>query len=472
MAIGSVSNIWMNGRPSGLPENIEDQLAEAKREQVVTPIEEDISETESLRDTYKGFHSNLGEFLMAAMPLSDTSTFDVFSAASSDTQVAEVTAEAGAARGRYALDVTQQAQAHTLKVDLATGIADADATDLFSQDGQLSFFHGGSEYSYAITAGETSLNDLAQAIQAEDNGVTASVNNIGSPESPDYALILKSESTGAGQNLITSDGVNEGVALTAGGTDLFTGDWEQATSLPGQNAIFSVDGVEYERSSNTIEDVVDGLSLELTGGGVAEIAVQRDKDSVVQSIQKFVNAFNATQGYIDDKTSYDTENDKAGALLGSSLANNVQSRMRQIVLGAVPGTGSGELQYLSEIGVEFQRDGSLELNTAKLEAVLVASPDEVEALFAGENGVAERMSETLKNYTNSTDGSVTYKVQSLEQRIDRYEDDLDEAEADVQNYLERLVEKYTSMENAIRQYQSMQEQIESMNETFKAMYKD
>jgi flagellar hook-associated protein 2 len=141
------------------------------------------------------------------------------------------------------------------------------------------------------------------------------------------------------------------------------------------------------------------------------------------------------------------------------------------VIGSVAGTSGNAYSCLSDIGIGFDRQGGLEVDADQLQAAVAADPEAVSALFTGDNGVAERMSEALDDYTNSSDGLVTYKIESLEDKLERYQEDLEQAEEDVENYLDRLVQKYTAMENAILEYQSMQDQIDSLNDTFDAMYK-
>ena len=477
MPIGSVSGFWMGGRPSGLPENLEDQLADARRQQLVTPIKEDISEAESLKKTLTNFSSNISQLVQYLDPMTEADTFDVSSATSSDADAVGVTADSDATKGTYDLDVTHLAQAQTQQVGVDSGLSDADDAALVADDMQVSFFHGGEEYSYT-TDGESTLQSLATAINDDANGVRATVNNVGTSDSPEYALILKSETTGGESQLITTDGStdgsNLGVQITdttaSGRTNLFeVGAFSQSTTQQGQNASFSVDGVAYERASNEVADVIQGVTLDLqTTGSDIRVTVQRDMEAVTSSVQNFVKAFNASRGYIDQQTNYNPETGESGALQGSSIANSIERKMVNAIHSQVGGSDA-TFSYLSEIGIEIQRDGSLSFDADKFGSAFNDDPQAVQDMFVGETGFAETLKSQMTSYTDKYDGLLTYKIESVGNQLTDLNDELDDAETSVQDYLERMVQKYTAMENAISGYKSMEGAIESMNDTFKAM---
>lgn len=475
MSIGSVSNFWMNGRPSGLPENIEDQLADVRRQQRVEPITEDIEEAKSLKKTLGNFNSGLSQLVQAIDPLASAQSFETKTATSSQETVVEVSADSKAVHGSYDISVTGLAQAHTHSLGVDSGLDDPDDASLIAEDMQVSFFHKGQEHTYA-TDGETTLSSLAESINQDDNGVRATVNNTGTEDAPEYSLILKSESTGAGSNRITRDGdeANVGVQITDtlenGRTNLFeVGTFEQAETQAGTNAVFSVDGVQYERAGKEISDVIQGVMFELKAAGSSTVQIEQDTQAVVSRVEKFVKMYNSVRGYIDEKTGYDKENDKAGALMGSSLANGVERKLANLI--QMPVSNEGAYSYLSEVGISVQRDGSLELDREAFTQALSEDAQGVQNMFAGENGVAKQLKTSLTAYTQTYDGLIPSRIDSIDQQITRLQDQRDDAQEGVQRYLERTVAKFTAMENAIMQYQSMQDSIDSMTETWKAMNK-
>ena len=499
MALGSVSNIWMGGRPSGLPTNIEDQLTQTKQKQLVQPIKEDMQETKSLKSSYAKLDSNLADLVQVGKEVNSKDVFQARSAMSSDESVVTARADSGAALMSASVDVNHVAKAHTQLVGVETdgtsgleGItgSDPEASEdpaKIADNVTVSFYHEGSKFDYT-TDSETTLASLSDSISGDGNGVRAEVTNIGTLDNPEYAMRMKSESTGAGEHEITQvngDGtdsatagitVHDGDSSTVGAdTDLFaTGDnnpstTDQTTSLSGRNASFSVDGVAYERASNSVSDIYDGVTFELQDSGSANVSVSRDTDSAASKVESLVKAFNSTQGFLDKATDYDEEEETSGPLMGSSLANTADSRMSRSIQDPISGTSGNAYQYLSEVGLGFARDGSLNFDSAKFNEAMQADPSAVQELFVGDNGAGERLASSLQSLTDDIDGSLTYKMESLTRQVDRYEDELSDAQREVESYQERLVSRFTAMESAVREYKNMQDQIESWSSTWKSM---
>lgn len=461
MDIGSVSNIWMDGRPSGLPEDIEDQLAEVKRQQLVTPIQNKIDTVTTTRKALAGLDKQVVSLLETVNSLNSEDAFNARSACSSSQDVVTVSAESGASQGTYSLEVTAKATAHTEIVGisdgtpgnkLVNGLTDHEDPDLIADGVQVSFDHQGSSFSYN-TDEDSTLSSLAEAIDSDENGVLASVTNVGTTESPEYVLLLKSQTTGAGEQAISNlsaDGLFEGQTT------------ETEETQSGQNAEFTMDGVQYTRASNSLDDIISGVSISIQEQGETEVTVTQDTQSTVSLVENFVSAFNATKESIDTKTAYNQEEETSGPLIGSSIVNRLDSNLSQMILEPITGTSDNAYQYLSQVGVQFTQDGTLELDSQVLNTAMEENPEDVQALFTGDNGIAKRMTEDIGAYTNDTDGMITYKLESLDHRLEGLQEDLNEAEEDSQEYLERMVHKYTAMEQAIMRYQSMEEEVNAM----------
>lgn len=482
MDLGSVSGFWMNGRPSGLPENIEDQLAEAKRKQLVEPLESEKESVAAKKEAYTTLNTAISNLAQMADGLNSEQLFDVRSATSSNEAAATVKADSGAGVGTSSLEVKNTATKHAMIVGVDDGVADngetlgisdPDDAALVNDGIDISFSHEGESYSYT-TNEDTTLNGIAQVINAEENGVSAAVSNIGSEDAPEYVMIMKSESTGAGENRITNSAGESGVDISgnlfldADGNELVN---EVDQAQPGLDAEFTLDGVSFTRSSNTVDDVAEGLTLTLNGAGASSIDVSRDYSGAGESISGFVQAFNQAKEYLGESTNYDEEEESAGQLLGSNIANSLERKMNNLVISKVEGADSQSFQYLSEVGVQFERNGTLSLDEEALQSALSEDGDGVKALFAGEDGVAQNLVDSLKDYTRSGDGAITYKLESLDRKSDTLDDQIEDAEDDVQNYLGRLVSKYSAMEESIQAYKSVQQQLDSYADQWKNMYK-
>ena len=480
MALGSISNAYLNGRPSGLPDDIVEQLVQVKQQQVLQPIQDDIDETKSRKDTYTSLNSKLVDLFKAAETLNDTDSFSPSTIVSSNETVATVTAGSNALVGSYALDVSQRAKAHTHVIgvdnggaDVTRGIGAADDSTLLNDNVTLSFFHEGTEYSYSTTS-ETTLASLANQITNDDNGVTAQALNVGSSEDPQYVLSFKSQATGGGSHRITTDeaGSSTGVTIDTSGSSggsLFVDDSgidltsEQMTTFEGQNAQFTMDGISFTRTTNEVTDVIDNVTINLLDAGTADINVSRDLEKVTETVQGFVDAFNSFDAFLDEKTAYNEASQEGGPLTGDSLARSARSRLNAIL--SEPLTG-GDLEYLFQVGIEKEKDGSLSFDTEKFQDAFQENPQDVQNLVVGDDTVTGKVDAFLKEFTNEYGGIIPSKIDSISEQIDDLDDDYYDAQVDLQEYRERMTEKYTRLEQMVLQYQSVGDNLTSMIDTW------
>jgi flagellar hook-associated protein 2 len=137
------------------------------------------------------------------------------------------------------------------------------------------------------------------------------------------------------------------------------------------------------KSSNTISDAIDGITLNLaktnTGSTVA-VTVAPDTAAMKGALDTFVKAYNGLNSTIKSLTFYDATNKKGGTLQGDSAARGVVTQLRSLLTGAIPGL-SGGLTRLPQLGLALQTDGSLALDGAKFQAAVTANPGALSALF-------------------------------------------------------------------------------------------
>ena len=349
------------------------------------------------------------------------------------------------------------------QAQVQAGVSDPDDSSLVNADMEVSFYHQGSQYSYS-TDGESTLSSLAEAVDSEDNGVRASVANQGTEENPNYILSFKSQSTGAGEQQITSDGSTPGIQIqdsNENGRSLFAGGQSQEEVQQGENAKLSVDGVGYERSTNEVTDVIDGATLNLKGTGTdVDLAVDKDISSVTSKVQSFVDTFNQTNQFIHEQSKYNEDEEEAGPLNGSRVTRTAESKMSRILMEPISGTAVEPYQYLSQVGLDLQRDGSVELDSDKFQAAMEQNPQAVEKLFVGEDGAAGKMENALKQgFTDSDTGAVTNKIETIESRMERINENIDQEEQNLLDYRDRQIQKFSNMEQAILKYQSIENQL-------------
>jgi flagellar hook-associated protein 2 len=330
----------------------------------------------------------------------DTATnFNAEVANTSDDSVFTATADAGAVLGNYSVSVSQLAQAQQLVSKTFTG--DGGTT---VGTGSLKVSLGALSFNVTIGSAQSSLSSIATAINsaAGNPGVSATVIN-----GTDGAhLVLQSAQSGA-NNTIKVEETDGGTGLSSVTYDSTnTANYTQLATA--QDASFSISGIPHTSSSNTVTDALAGVTLTLTGttatgtgaGSTAQLSIASDTSTITTNVQAFVDGYNALVKAITPLDSYDQTTGTAGPMLGDAALSGIQNQIRSSLYSIV-NTGSPVYNTLASVGITTQSDGSLKLDTTKLQTALATAPTAVSKLFSGATGVAN----TLNNVINDALGS-------------------------------------------------------------------
>lgn len=374
----------------------------------------------------------LSSFQSSVSSLSYISKFTALKASSADTSVATVTASSIAVAGTYSLDtVTKLAQSQKLaatgQASSTTVIGNGTLTFDFgtitggtfnATTGQYtgaSFASNGSgTKTVTIDATNNSLQGMRDAINNAKIGVTATIVNDGGT-SP-YRLALTSETIGKNNSIkisVAESGAAGLAALLAHDPANDTGQ-NLAETATAQNAEFKIDGIAVSKASNTITDVIQGvtLSLQKVSASPVSLSVSRDSAAVKASVDGFVKAYNDLNKILKDSSAYDPASQKGAILLGDATVRTLQSQIRATLSTPVTNTG-GSLSTLSQIGVAFQKDGSLALDASKLDSAISNNFNDIASLFAA----VGKASDSLVSYSSASSatkpGSYAVNVTSL-----------------------------------------------------------
>ncbi|SPF80102.1 flagellar filament capping protein FliD [Pseudoprimorskyibacter insulae] len=216
-------------------------------------------------------------------------------------------------------------------------------------------------------AGST-LADMAEALNMID-GVTARVLDVGDGT---FSLGVISE-TGTKQALrfTAGPGADPGIAQLD-----FSADPTPFQVRGASDAIVAVDGIAVLRPSNEIDDLIPGMTLTLNGETdfPATVGVQSDPDMALSLMQSFVETYNSTRTAVKELSNRGfVEGETAGALAGDMVASTVMNSLSRVLSGGMSGFGDDPI-YLSQLGIQTQRDGSLYLNTSMFEEVMTDDP--------------------------------------------------------------------------------------------------
>jgi flagellar hook-associated protein 2 len=316
------------------------------------------------------------------------------------TGITGLTPDADAAAGVYAVRVTAGANG---TVEHFVGPSGGEEEHLTVDDSATTASVGGLTFSFAagsLTAGTarvvvgasgsgTTIAQLASSLSTTGSPVSARVLSLSGGDSPDNRIVLTSTTTGAASAIVVGT-----TGLSSAAVDAFT-----ATDVvaAAQDAVIRVgtpgQDVAVTRSSNTVNDVFDGVTMSLLQASAdTEISVQvdRDVDELAAKITAWVDSVNAALATIDSKASYDAGNKTAGPLLSEASVRSVRDTLVRSLTGA---TGADGTKVLSQIGISIGVNGRFGVDQNVLKKQLADDPETVTALLAqqataSEEGVA------------------------------------------------------------------------------------
>lgn len=352
------------------------------------------------------------ETAVDALKVQDSLAF--LSATSTDTGVG-VSTTTGTVTGTYDVAVTELARAQVKTSTTTYGsVADVAATG-----GSLTLTPTNGDPATVVTiSASTSLQGLADAINAKtDSPASASIVQT----SPGvYQLMLAARETGTDNTFTVTSGLTGGPALTFAGVDTQT----------ALDAELTVNGLPVTSSSNTLTDVVSGVTLTLTKKDVAAtVTVARDLTKAKDAITKFINSYNDIVTFAKDQASA-----AAGgkASIGRDpLLKGLRDALRSAAMDEY--TTGGSFERLAAIGIGFDMTGKMILDSEVFDDAIAAAPADVQTLISGASGEGQAfgaISTLLDDYTKAGGlvalirERITDQVSTLSTRLDTLDSQL------------------------------------------------
>ena len=315
-----------------------------------------------------------------------------------------------------------------------------------------------------IAAGAT-LADVAAAIKAK-TGLAAALVADG-----DGTRLTVKGATGASQAFsiaaADADGDANGISLGMFATGAADGALKIGTTA--EDATVVIDGARYTRSSNSVSNLVPGVRLELAAASTTPVTISAASPSasLAQAVSDFVDTYNQLRSVITEETNVASgalKSDAAATGIGRSLGRLTTTRL------ATASTAGGP-QTLADVGVRTNRDGTLSIDAARLNAALTGHAADVEAMFAdGVGGDGGGLSAAF----SAIAAKLTDKAYGLDAAAARYakaQTDLADMKAkaadDASATTARLTRQFASMDARVAAYKSTQtvltQQIDAWN---------
>jgi len=400
-----MANISSLGLGSGvLNSDLVDQLVQAERAPTENRLTQKTEQTQALLSAYGKLRSAVTELRLPMRQLSAPDNLKAFSANSSNEGIGVSVDSTKASRGTYSVEVTSLAGAQALAS--RDVFADRDATSV--GQGTLTLNVGDKTTNLTIDSSNDTLQGLANAINDSDAGVSAGVIDTGNG----FQLVLSADETGTANAVSISvsgdtggtDTDNQGLSRFAFNTGMDTDAGLQET-IAASDAVMKINGVEVTRSTNSFENVIDGLTFDITETGSSTIKVQQDLGAVADRVQGFVDKFNSLQSTIDSLAGFNAEAGVGSLLTGDSTVRSIQNQLRQVLTRVVPGLENSSVRSLADVGITTNFEtGGLEFDRARFEEQLKNNPDDVTALFAEQGRTTDSQVEFVRSGLNTEPG--------------------------------------------------------------------
>ena len=445
--MASIDYVQALGAGAGFDtKKIVEALVNAERVPAEARIKSRITESESKISGLGQAVSILNVVKDAALRLNDAKDFQTFAVSNSQTSAFSATSTTSARAGSNNITVSQIAQEQR---SVSNGFASETAA-FTAESFTLSLSIGStSETTTEITVTDASLQGTVSAINAANVGVTAEIVDTG-VAGDRYRI-----------QLIGETGAEQAFSLASDDDSISFSSVQAAT-----DAQLNVNGIEFTRSTNVIDDVLTGVSLTVNTvtDGAAHLNISQDNSQARANIVDFVAIYNEAQRQMKDLANSSID----GALAGDSIFRSLTSSLRNIVLGS-SSSGSGDISNLSDMGISVARTGELVVDDTKLDDALAYSYSDVIQMFSANTddqstsssdaaGLAGDIAKLITDATDSDSYLLTQQATLTTGNSER-----EEQLTALADRMERVEERYN------RQFLAMQQIIDQMNSTRESM---
>ena len=405
-------------------------------------INKSISTDNAQISAYGSISSQISSFQSVISGLITPSTIKATTASSSSTGVLTVSNNGTALAGEYKITNVTLASPQVITSNIDTS-AYTSINSSIGSTGSITILGN------TITPTTFTVAGIVEAINnANISGVSATMTNLGTSAAPDYQIrITNTSNTPATVDLSVG---NDFSGLAFASTDAVAGS-------------LTINGTTVSRSSNTISDLIPGLTINLVGTGNSTITVAQDNSALSSKISAFVTAFNALDKSLKDISSYDATAKKGAALYGDSAINSLRREIRSIITGTLGVNATTSYNRLSQVGVSFKTDGTLSLDSTALNTAISANFNKVAKLFSGTgvstdslglHGFAYQLNTVLTTATG-IDGSITNRKSSLQSDVRRLQARAEQEQLRLADLQQMYQKQYTALDRTVSSLNSM-----------------
>ncbi len=385
--------------------------------------------TQSAISTLSDISTTLGTLKSAVDALTTSSGVGSYTGTSSSPAIV-VSTTGNAMPGSYSMSVTQLAREQR-----TYSSTQASPSTALGMTGTLGIQIGSATTNVSIASTDT-LDQVATKINAANARAGASVFFDGT----NYRLQVRGLDTGKDNAIaFTQTGFDLGLNVVAN------------TAQKAQNSIVKIDGFDVERATNQVVGAIQGVTLALTAQTTApvDVAVASNPTGLATKIQAIVSSYNSVLSKINTAAGHGATKASNTVLASDSTLRGITNRLSS-TLQTVSGTS--KYNTLGSIGLSLQKDGTLALDSSKLETALNADPSSVSTLFAGNGsttGVMTSLSNAIASYNQTGTGLLTQHTSNLQAKITDYTDNINREQDRLDQYQTLLQKQFTQMDTTV-----------------------
>lgn len=408
------------------------QMVTNERKNMDKLLKGQLANVKAQQSSLSSINSKLSSFQTLLKDLNKPATLQAQKASLSQEGIMMVTSNGKATPGQYNFQVNQLAQAHQFGVQLADEKAPLPAS------GKVSFTVGGKAFAIdlATLPAESTAQSLVSAINdaADNPGVKASLVRTDGKVN----LVLTSKESGAAKVFTPT---YDGDPASAFGKAFLAG----KVITPGQDSIIKMgvgDGaLEIKSPTNKIENVVEGLTLDLTRvqkptDGPMQVTVTYDNEAVTGSLKKFVDSYNELLELLNKETSTDIK--AKGVLASDATVRGLKGTLANAVRNLPAG------MTLTQLGIKTEKSGKLVFSDSDFKKSLEKDPELLGKALMGDDGLLKRMSKVLDPFSK-TNGVMATRKSTLEANQKRLDDKMESLNKRMESVYKRYLNQFTTM---------------------------
>lgn len=471
------------GLASGIDsEALIDSIRASRTAQRITPKEDELAEIAAETGAMEELEGLLNELKTILLDFSDLNGGGLLRTVSSTNESAITAIASSAAKnGSYTINtVDQLAKNHTLSFNSAVSITSTSANIITTpgENGRMTIEIGTApEETLNIDVDDTmSWSELVAEINENTDLATAQLVNTAAPGNPaSYKLVINTTNVGTekGELVVTTTGAH-GTLLGSDLDNYFTPDL--INEEPAQDAQFTLAGINgtITRSSNTINDIILGVTISLEDVSATPITLQvkTDNSATEGKVKSFVDKFNEIATFLEENNLVTREeqgndvNNIFGPLANTRVDDGAMTALRSQITASryLIDDGNGDalnaIRIFADLGITTARDGTLEMDSDEFQDALNSEPDSVNQILMNFANETSKSGKLIEQYTRFN-GLIDVVTKGNETRTRSLNDDIARAEEAIEREVQQIRARFARLESMISGLQSQQSALSS-----------